>query len=124
MDINLNIARNDDEKYLYNENNLYLEPNNVGYHNIIWMNCIYNYYIFYLRFKTINNFFSKAVFRPMRKIYIEEEIRHWIFTIRTAIYRIFISSFEHLPMYIKEEATLERYQEPFYLKHYFKKVKE
>jgi len=33
--INLNIIKKDNEKYLYNENNFYLELNNVGYHNII-----------------------------------------------------------------------------------------
>src|SRR6266566_6358213 len=86
MDINLNIARNDDEKYLYNEDNLYLEPNNAGYNNIIWMNCIYNYYIFYLRFKTINNFFLRIMFKFIRKVYRKEKIRYWIFTIKTTIY--------------------------------------
>jgi len=33
--VNLNIVRNDSEKYSYNENDLYLESNNVGYNNII-----------------------------------------------------------------------------------------
>ncbi len=33
--INLNIIKNDNEEYLYNKNDLYLEPNNVGYNGII-----------------------------------------------------------------------------------------
>ncbi len=33
--INLNIVRNNSEKYLYNKDNLYLESNNVGYNDII-----------------------------------------------------------------------------------------
>ena len=32
--VNLNTVRNDDEEYLYNENDLYFEPNNIGYDNI------------------------------------------------------------------------------------------
>jgi len=57
IDVNLNIVRNDDEEYLYEENDLYLELNNIRYYSIVWINCIYNYYIFYLKFKVINNFF-------------------------------------------------------------------
>ena len=37
------------------------------------MNYIYNYYIFYLRFKTINNFFPKTIFRSIKKAYKEEK---------------------------------------------------
>jgi len=33
--INLNIVRNDGEEYLYNEDDFYLESNNVGYNGII-----------------------------------------------------------------------------------------
>ncbi len=33
--VNLNITKKDDKEHLYNKNNLYLEPNNTGYHNII-----------------------------------------------------------------------------------------
>ena len=33
--VNLSIVKRDDKKHLYNENNLYLESNNVGYHSII-----------------------------------------------------------------------------------------
>ncbi len=33
--VNLNIIRNDREEYLYNEDNLYFEPNNTGYNDII-----------------------------------------------------------------------------------------
>ncbi len=67
--INLNIVKNDGEEYFYNENDFYLEFNNVGYNNIIWMNYIYNYYIFYLGFKVINNFFFKVIFRFIKKVY-------------------------------------------------------
>ncbi len=109
MGINLNTTRKDNEEYLYNKDNLYLEPNNVEHHSIVWMSYIYNYYIFYLRFKTINNFFPKAIFKPIRKIYIKEEIRHWIFIIRITIYRTFTLSSEHPPIYIKEKTTLEGY---------------
>jgi len=35
IDINLNTARNDGEEYPYDENDPYLEFNNVEYHNII-----------------------------------------------------------------------------------------
>jgi len=45
----------------------------------------------------------------MKKAYKEEKMRYWIFTIRITMYKIFILSFEHPPMYIKEEAILERY---------------
>ena len=106
--INLNTIKNDGEEHLYNEDNLYLESNNVGYNNIIQMNCIYNYYIFHLRFKITNNFFFKAIFKPIKKIYRKEETRYWIFTTRTTIYRTFILSFKHLSIYIKERAILKR----------------
>ncbi len=33
--INFNTVKNNDEEYLYNEDNLYFESNNVGYNNII-----------------------------------------------------------------------------------------
>ncbi len=33
--INFNITKKDNEKHLYNKNNLYLESNNVRYHSII-----------------------------------------------------------------------------------------
>ncbi len=33
--INLNTVKKDNEEYPYNENNLYLKLNNIGYHNII-----------------------------------------------------------------------------------------
>ena len=33
--INLNIVKKDDKEYFYNEDDLYLESNNVGYNNII-----------------------------------------------------------------------------------------
>jgi len=73
------------------------------------MNCIYNYYTLHLKFKAINNLFFGAIFKPIRKPYKKEETRYWILTIRTTIYRTFISSFKHPPIYIKEEAILKRY---------------
>ncbi len=76
IEINLNIVKNDSEEYPYNENNLYLESNNVGYDDIIWMNCIYNYYTFHLKFKTINNFFFKTMFKPIKKTYRKEETKY------------------------------------------------
>ena len=88
------------------------------------MNYIYDYYTFHLGPKTINNFFLKAIFKPMKKVYKEKEIRYWIFTIKTAIYKTFILSFEYPLIYIKEEAILKEYQELFYLKHYLEKAKE
>ncbi len=33
--INLNTVRNNSEEYLYNEDDLYLESNNIGYNSII-----------------------------------------------------------------------------------------
>ncbi len=74
--VNLNIVKNDGEKHFYNEDDLYLEPNNTGYNNIIWMNYIYNYYIFHLELKAINNFFFKAIFRFIKKTYRKEETRY------------------------------------------------
>ncbi len=73
------------------------------------MNWIYNYSTFYLEFKTINNFFLKAIFRLIKKMHKEEETRYWIFTIKTTIYKTFIPLSEHLPIYIKKETILERY---------------
>ncbi len=124
MGVNLNIARNDGEEYLYKEDDPYLEPNNVRHYSIIWMNCIYNYCIFHLGSKAINNFFPKAMFRSIKKTYTFEETEHWIFTTRTAIYRTFIPSFEYPPIYVKERATLEGYQEPSCLEHYLEKAKK
>ncbi len=107
--VNFSIVKNNGEEYLYNENNLYFEFNNAGYNGIIQMNYIYNYYIFYLKFKTINNFFFKIMFRFIKKIYKEEETRYWIFTIKTMIYRTFILSFKYPSIYIKEKVILEGY---------------
>ncbi len=106
--VNFNIIRNNNEEYLYNEDDLYFESNNIGYNGIIQMNCIYNYCIFYLKSKIINNFFFKPIFRSIRKAYREEETRYWIFIIRIAIYRIFILLLEYLPIYIKKEVILKR----------------
>ncbi len=33
--VNLNIAKNDNEKYPYNKDDPYLKPNNIGYNDII-----------------------------------------------------------------------------------------
>ncbi len=33
--VNLNIIKNDSEEHLYNEDDLYLKPNNIGYNDII-----------------------------------------------------------------------------------------
>ncbi len=55
--INFNTVKRDNEEYLYNEDDLYFEFNNVEYNSIIWINYIYNYYAFYLESKAINNFF-------------------------------------------------------------------
>ncbi len=33
--VNLNTVKNNGEKHPYNENDLYLKPNNIGYNNII-----------------------------------------------------------------------------------------
>ncbi len=107
--VNFNIIKNDGEEHLYDKDDLYLEFNNVGYNNIIWINCIYNYCIFYLEFKKIYNFFFKVIFKLIKKVYREKETRYWIFIIRITIYRIFISLLEYLPIYIKEEAMLEGY---------------
>ena len=61
IDINFNIIKNNDEEHLYEEDDLYFESNNVGYYNIVQINYIYDYYIFYLGFKTINNFFQSYI---------------------------------------------------------------
>ena len=107
--VNLNTIKKDDEEHLYNKDDFYLEFNNVGHHNIIWINYIYDYYILYLKPKTTNNFFLKAIFKPIKKVYIEEKTRYWIFTIRTTIYKTFILLSKYLSIYIKEEVTLKRY---------------
>ncbi len=60
----------------------------------------------------------------MKRVYTFEEIEYWIFTIRTTIYGTFILSFEHPPIYIKEEAMLKGCQELSYLEYYLEKVKE
>ncbi len=73
------------------------------------MNYIYNYYTFYLKPKATNNFFFKTIFKPIKKTYRKEEIRHWILTTKTTIYKTFIPSSKHPPIYIKERATLEKY---------------
>src|SRR6266566_1193451 len=118
ININLNTTRNDGEKHLYKEDNLYFESNNVRYYGIIWMSYIYDYCVFHLGFKAINNFFPKAIFRSMKKVYTFEKTEHWIFTIRTAMYRTFIPSLEYPPIYIKERAILEGCQEPSCLIYY------
>ncbi len=74
--INFNIVRRNDKEYFYNEDDLYLEFNNVGFNDIIQINCIYHYYTFYLKSKTINNFFSRAIFRSIKKTYREKETRY------------------------------------------------
>ncbi len=48
------------------------------------------------------------MFRFIKKIYTKEEMRHWILIIRTAIYRTFILSFKHFPIY-KKKAILKEY---------------
>ncbi len=88
------------------------------------MSCIYDYCAFYLGPKTTNNFFSRTIFKLIKKVYIFEEIEYWILTVRIAVYRTFISSPKYPPMYTKEEAILEGCQEPSYLVYYFEKVKE
>ncbi len=109
IDINLNIIKKDNEEYLYKEDDLYLEFNNAGHHSITQINCIYNYYILYLKLKAINNFFFKAVIKPIKKVYTKEEIKYQIFTTRTAIYKTFILSSKYPPIYIKEKAILKGY---------------
>ncbi len=76
IEVNLNIVKKDGEEHLYDEDDLYLKSNNAGYHSIIWINCIYNYCRFYLEFKTINNFFFKAMSKSIKKVYKEEETRY------------------------------------------------
>ncbi len=122
--VNLNTARNNGEEHPYNEDDPYLEPNNVKHHSIIWINCIYNYCAFHLESKATNNFFPRAIFKSMRRAYTFEKTKHWILTIKTTMYGTFISSSKHPPICIKEGATLERCQESSYLEHYFEKVKE
>ncbi len=88
------------------------------------MNYIYDYCIFYLGFKIINNFFFKVIFKSVKKVYIEEETKHWILTIKITIYRTFILLSKYLPIYIKEEAILKEYQKPFCLEYQLEKAKE
>ncbi len=109
ISINLSTAKNDKEKHSYNEDNPYFEFNNVKYYSIIWINYIYDYCIFHLRLKTINNFFFKIIFKPMKKVYTFEKTEHWIFTTKTTIYRTFVLLLEYLPIYIKERTILDRY---------------
>ncbi len=66
--VNFNIVKNNDKEYLYKEDDLYFESNNVRYNSIIQMNYIYDYYIFYLGFKAIYNFFFKVIFRSIKKV--------------------------------------------------------
>ena len=106
--VNLNITRQSNKEHLYKENDFYFELNNIRYYSIIWMSCIYNYYRYHLGSKATNNFFLKAIFKSIRKVYIKEEIRYWIFTTRTTIYGTFILLLKHLPIYIKEKAILKR----------------
>ncbi len=124
MGVNLSTARNDDEEHPHKEDDPYLEPNNAGHHGIAWMSCIYDYCAFHLGPKATNNFFPRAMFRPMRRAYTFEETEHWILTTRTAMYGTFTPSPEHPPMCIKEGATLEGCQEPSCLEHYLEKAKE
>ncbi len=124
ISVNLNTTKNDNEEYPYDKDDLYLEFNNVRHYSIVWISCIYDYCIFYLGSKATNNFFFKAIFKLIKKVYIEKEIRHQILTIRITMYRTFIPSFEHPPIYIKEEAILEGCQELFYLKYYLEKTKK
>ena len=124
MDINLSTIRNDGEEHPYKEDDLYLELNNVGYYSIIQINCIYNYYAFYLGFKTTNNFFPKTMFRFIKRAYTFEKTEYQILITRTAMYRTFILSPEHPPIYMKERAMLEGCQEPSCLEYYFEKAKE
>ncbi len=35
IDVNLNITKNDDEEHLYEEDDPYLESNNIGHYNIV-----------------------------------------------------------------------------------------
>ncbi len=107
--VNLNIVKNDGEEYLYNEDNLYFESNNAGYNSIIQINYIYNYYAFHLGPKATYNFFPKAIFRPIKKVYREKETKYQILITRTTIYKTFISSSEHPPIYIRKRGTLKRY---------------
>jgi len=72
----ISTTKGDGEEHPYDEDDLYFEPNNAGHHSIIWISCIYDCYGFYLKFKAINNFFFKTMFRSMRKVYIEEETRY------------------------------------------------
>ncbi len=88
------------------------------------MNYIYDYCAFYLGPKATNNFFFKTMFRPIKKIFREKEMRYWIFTTKITIYKTFTSSLEHPSIYMKDRVTLKKYQEPSYLEHYFEKAKE
>ncbi len=48
------------------------------------------------------------MFKSIRKVYIKEETKYWIFIIKTTIYRTFTLLFEYPLIYIKEETTLKR----------------
>ncbi len=73
------------------------------------MNYIYDYCVFYLKLKATNNFFLKAMFKPIKKVYREKETKHWIFIIKIVIYRTFILLPEYPSIYIKKEIILKRY---------------
>ncbi len=122
--VNFNIIKKDNEEHPYEENDPYLKPNNTRHYNITQMNYIYNYYIFHLKPKATNNFFSKTIFKLIKKIYKEKKTRCQIFTTRTTIYRTFTLSFEYPSIYIKEKTTLKRYQKSSCLEHYLKKAKK
>ena len=40
------------------------------------MNYIYDYYVFHLEPKVINNFFFKTIFKSIKKVYREEKTRY------------------------------------------------
>jgi len=49
------------------------------------------------------------MFRLIKKVYKKEEMRYWILTIRTTMYRTLIPSSKHPPIYIKKGAILKGY---------------
>ncbi len=74
--VNLSIIKGNEKEHLYKEDDLYFKFNNVRYNSIIQMNCIYDYCIFHLGFKAINNFFFKAMFKLIKKAYRKKETRY------------------------------------------------
>ena len=48
------------------------------------------------------------MFKPIKKAYTFEEIENWILITRTTMYKTFISSLEHPPIYIKKKNYIER----------------